>query len=159
MSQRLSEAEKHNFLIRLSRGEKNLSVLLNRRLKELAAQDRPARPSSDGERRTILALMEAAKSWRQKKEEEERRKAERARRRRLEALAQKESEVWGEVDAFIEEKQSSAYDKAVKRLKELHDLAKYQGNIAGFRNRMVEIQRTYSRRSALIRRLKRAGLL
>ncbi len=104
-------------------------------------------------------MIEAAATWRQKKDEEKRRKAELARRRKLEALAQKESEVWREVDAFIQERQPSAYDKAVKRLKELHDLAEYQGTLAKVRNRIEEIERTYSRRPALISRLKRAELL
>ena len=157
--ERLPEAEKHDFLIRLSREEKNLSVLLNRRLEELAARDRSISQSSGEEKRTISALIEAATTHRQKKKEEKRREAELVRGRKLEALAQKESEVWREVDAFIQERQSSAYDKAVKRLKELHDLAEYRGNIAQFRYRIEEIERTYSRRPALISRLKRAKLL
>ena len=91
--------------------------------------------------------------------EEKRRKAELAKRRKLEALAERENEVWKEVDALIQEKKTSAYDTAVKRLKELHDLAEYQENTANFRNRVEEIERTYSRRPALISRMKRARLL
>ena len=132
---RLPEAETHDFLMRLSRGEKNLSVLLNRRLEELAGQDRPAVQSSDAEKRTISALMEAAEALRQKEKEEKQRKAELARQRKLEALAPRENEVWKEVDAFIQERQPPAYDKAVKRLKELHDLARYQEKLAEFQNR------------------------
>ena len=156
---RLPEAETHDFLMRLSRGEKNLSVLLNRRLEELAGQDRPAVQSSDAEKRTISALMEAAEALRQKEKEEKQRKAELARQRKLEALAPRENEVWKEVDAFIQERQPPAYDKAGKRLKELHDLARYQEKLEEFQNRIEEIQRTYSRRPALISRMKTAGLL
>ena len=45
-----------------------------------------------------------------------------------------------------------------KLVQELHELAKYRENTANFRNRVEEIERTYSRRPALISRMEQAGL-
>jgi hypothetical protein len=103
-------------------------------------------------------MIEAAEIWRQKNKEEELRKAELDRRRQLEALAARESQVWEEVESLIEEKNASAYDKAVGLLKDLRDLGRYQGDTAKFRNRLDEINRTYPNRPALRRRIREANL-
>ncbi|MDI6791991.1 MAG: hypothetical protein QME81_03870 [bacterium] len=157
--EKLPETEQHDFLVRLSRGENNLSILLNRRLHELAAEAQPQRKAVDPERRTISALIEAAEIWRQKKKEENRRKADLARQRKLEALAGKERQVWEEIEVLIEEKKAKSYERAVELLTDLRDLAKYQGDLERFRNRLTEIERTYSNRSALLRRMRQSKLI
>jgi len=155
----LPATEQHDFLVRLSRGEPNLSLLLRRRLQELATETQPHEAEAAAGRRTIAALRQAATVWRQRKQAAERRQAELARQRHLQALAAREPQVWQEVEALIEEKKSNAYDSAVRLLRDLRDLAASRGEVAGFEQRMVDIERTYSSRSALLRRMRESRLL
>ncbi len=155
----LPEAEQHDFLVRLSRGENNLSILLNRRLQELASKTHLQAPAAESKRRTLSAVRADAESWRQKKKEQQRRTAERAQRRKVEALAGKESQVWQEVTTLIEDKKASAYEKAVALLKDLRDLASYQDKLDSYTQRLVEIEQTYASRSALLRRMRQAKLI
>ncbi|WP_413882305.1 hypothetical protein [Desulfobacula sp.] len=63
----LSKPEQRDYLIRLSNGESNLSVLLNRRLLELAdSKAQPQHKEENISRRTISTLVEASKVWNEK---------------------------------------------------------------------------------------------
>src|SRR5215831_10183069 len=128
----LPAAEQHDFLVRLSRGEPNLSLLLRRRLQELAMGTQPHEAEVAPERRTFAALRQAATAWRQQQQAAERCQAELARQRHLQALAVREPQAWQEVAALIEEKKSTAYDSAVALLRDLRDLATSRGEMAGF---------------------------
>ena len=156
---KLPEAERHDFLARLSRGEKNLSILLNRCLQQLAAAVQPHTRDAEPERRTIAALMEAAELWRHQKKAEQRRQAELAQQRKLEALATRERQVWKDVESLIAETKAASYDRAVGLLKDLRDLANYQQDVESFRTRIAAIARTYANRSALLRRLRQSQLI
>jgi hypothetical protein len=155
----LPAAEQHDFLVRLSRGEANLSLLLRRRLQELATETQPHERKGETGRRTIAALREAATVWRQQKQAAEQRQAELARRRRLETLAAREPQVWQEIAGFLEEKKASAYDSAVSLLEDLRDLSTSRGDMADFQQRLADIERTYSSRSALLRRMRQSRLI
>lgn len=150
---RLPSSEQYEFLVRLSRGERNLSIIFNKRLGELANEARPQNNGGDTQRRTISALLESSEVWRQKKMEEERREAELAREREMEALATKKQQIWQEVETLIEEKKIKSYDKAVELLQKLHDLAEYQGELEEFINRVARIQQRYSNRPGLLSRI------
>jgi hypothetical protein len=156
---KLPVAEQHNFLVRLSRGEPNLSLLLRRRLQELATGAQPHEAEAATGRRTIAALLEAATAWRQQKQAAERRQAELTRQRYLQTLAAREPQAWQEVETLIEEKKSNAYDSAVALLRDLRDLATSRGEMAGFEQRMAGIEHTYSSRSALLRRMRESRLI
>jgi hypothetical protein len=54
--------------------------------------------------------------------------------------------------------QAKPYDKAVRLLGKLQDLAVYQGEKAAFQQRLNRIYEQYSRRPALLSRLRDAGL-
>jgi hypothetical protein len=69
----LPAAEQHDFLVRLSRGEPNLSVILRRRLQELATETQPYTQEAKLGRRTIAALQETAAVWRRQKQAAEQR--------------------------------------------------------------------------------------
>ena len=84
--------------------------------------------------------------------------AEAKRIRELQALAKRESETWTEIIALIEQMQAKPYAEAVRLLGKLRDLAEYQGEEATFQQRLNGIYEQYSRRSALLRRLREAGL-
>src|SRR6185503_8263277 len=106
---KLPAAEQHDFLVRLSRGEANLSILLRRRLQELATGKQPHEREAETGRRTIAALREAATVWQQQQQAAEQRQAELARQRHLETLAARVPQVWQEIEALLEEKKASAY--------------------------------------------------
>ncbi|UJS19861.1 MAG: hypothetical protein L3J18_13275 [Candidatus Brocadia sp.] len=157
--EKLSIEEQHEFLRRLSRGEPNLSVLMNRRLHELANKTQCSADGGGIGQRTIAGLIQAAEEWRSRKQEDERRKEELARKRRLEEFAVKENDAWQQVEILINEKKPKSYDSAIGLLKELRELAEYQGRLEGFKKRVAEIQQTYSNRPALRDRILHASLI
>jgi hypothetical protein len=103
--------------------------------------------------------------WREaeeRREREHRRRVEEAEARRiqeLEALAKREAQAWAEVDALIQRMNARAYDGAVQLLVKLRDLAEYRGQGMAFQQRLNTVYEQYSRRSALLRRLRDAGLV
>lgn len=157
--EKLPIEEQHGFLKRLSRGEPNLSILLNRRLHELANTTQGSKEGAFSGQRTIAGLIQTAEEWRRCKQEDKRRKEELARKRRLEELALKENEVWLQVKALIEEKKPKSYDSAIGLLKDLRELAEYQGRLEEFKKHIAEIQQTYSSRTALRDRMIHARLI
>lgn len=146
--------ERDAFLLRLAQGEPHLSVVLNRRLREIAPLPKTMMPS----RRTVGQLLAQADEQR---EREHRRRAAEAEARRigeLEALARRKAETWAEVEALIERMQAKAYDEAVRLLIKLRDLARHQGEEAAFQQRLNGIYERYNRRSGLLGRLRGVGL-
>lgn len=153
---RLSPAERDAFLVRLARGEAHLSLVLNRRLQELAGVSRPAASvprRTWGELRTTADRLQGEAKRRTAAAAEARRIAE------LQAFAPHEAEAWHEVLALIEEKKPASYDKAVALLVKLRDLADYQGRMADFQTRVAGLQERYANRPALRDRLQRARLV
>ncbi len=73
-------------------------------------------------------------------------------------LAPKTEETWTAVDQLIQKGKAKPYDAAVRLLTKLHDLSVYQGTEPAYATRLRRLRATYSRRSALLRRLDRAGL-
>ena len=156
---RLSDEEKRGFLLRLSQGERNLSVSLNRRLHELAMVEHPQEKSAVGKGRTISALIELAEERRQRAKAEAEEKAELARRKELQSLARRKDRVWNDIHALIAEKKSNSYDRAIEHLNDLHDLARYQGELDAFGEQIDTMRQTYSNRPALLRRMRAAALI
>jgi uncharacterized Zn finger protein len=76
----------------------------------------------------------------------------------MKSLAEQEGQIWQEVIDLIKQKKGNAYDQAVAHLKDLRDLAQYQGQEATFRARLNTIYRDYGSLSALLRRLRQANL-
>ncbi|UJS18125.1 MAG: hypothetical protein L3J17_03455 [Candidatus Jettenia sp.] len=144
--EKLSTKEQHGFLIRLSRGEPNLSVLLNRRLHELANKVQPSKKIVDSGQRTIAELIQAAEEWRDRKQKDKQRKAELARKRRLEELGGKENEIWQQVESLIEEKKPKSYDSALALLKDLRNTGESWKNLKSELqkfNRRIQTGRLY----------------
>lgn len=150
----LPEGERDALLLRLARGEPHLTVELNRRLREISPLPETALPP----RRTVGWLWREAEA---RRERERRRRAEEAEARRirdLEALAERETEVWADVESLIERKQAKPYDHAVSLLVRLRKLAEYQGEEDAFQQRIDQLHEQYSRRSGLQRRMRDADL-
>ena len=150
----LQRAERDAFLLRLARGEPYLAVELNRRLREILPLPETALPP----RRTVGWLWREAEARREREWRRRAAEAEAQRIRDLDALAERENEVWTEVESLIERMQAKRYDDAVSRLVRLRKLAEYQGKEEAFQQRIDQIYEQYSRRSGLQRRMRDAGL-
>ena len=150
----LPDVERDAFLLRLAGGEPHLAVELNRRLCEILPLPETALPP----RRTVGWLLQEAEARRERERQRRAAEAEARRIRELEALAEREAEVWTEVDSLIERMQPRPYDDAVSRMVRLRELAEYQGEEEAFQQRIDEIYRRYDRRPSLQGRMRDAGL-
>jgi len=155
--EKLTAEVRDRFLLRLAKGEPHLTLALNRRLSAMAGLDAP--PEDAAPRRTVGELFAAAEALRQRRRQEQKARAEAKRVAELKALAEREDEAWREVDALIQQSQAKPYDQAVQLLKDLRDLARYQDREAVFEGHMRQLCDRYSRRYALMRRLRGAGLI
>jgi hypothetical protein len=151
----LSERERNEFLLKLVRGQPNTDVQLIRRLQELAGDK--IKESIPAPRR-IAELFTAARERTKHREERERQEAERNRIARLNQLSEKQLELWGEIFALIEKKQSKAYDEAVKLILEMRELAEHLREMDKFGRKINHIFEQYRNRPGLVSRLRQAGL-
>ncbi len=154
---RLVPEERDDFLFRLAKGEPHLSLTLNERLSALTGPS--VAPDDMSPRRTVGELLAAVTAMRERRRREQAAKAEARRIAELKALAQREDETWREVDALIQQSNARAYDEAVRLLKKLKDLARYQRQEEAFEGHMRILCDLYKRRSALMRRLREAKLI
>lgn len=150
----LSASEREDFLLRLAKGEHNLSAKFKQKLSQLI----PNSPASNQPRRTIQELLEAAAEEGKKAEKRRQQEAEAKRIEELQTLAKREAQVWQQVESLIQKAQSKSYDEAVKLLVKLRDLAEYQNRLPVFQERLNRIYEQYSNRSGLKRRLQEVGL-
>ncbi|ELP54840.1 hypothetical protein O53_3665 [Microcystis aeruginosa TAIHU98] len=150
----LSASEREDFLLRLAKGEHNLSAKFKQKLSQLI----PNSPASNQPRRTIQEFLEAAAEEGKKAEKRRQQEAEAKRIEELQTLAKREAQVWQQVESLIQKAQSKSYDEAVKLLVKLRDLAEYQNQLAVFQERLNRIYEQYSNRSGLKRRLQEVGL-
>ena len=150
----LSASERQDFLLRLAKGEHNLSAKFKQKLSQLI----PTSAASNQPRRTIQELLEAAAEEGKKAEKRRQQEAEAKRIEELQTLAKREAQVWQQVESLIQKAQSKSYDEAVKLLVKLRDLAEYQNGLPVFQERLNQIYEQYSNRSGLKRRLQEIGL-
>ncbi len=151
----LPAEERDVFLWRLARGEPHLSLALNRRLGVLGGKSQGAA----SERRSVGALFAAVEALRERRRKERAAVAEATRVAELKALAGHEEETWRQVDVLIQRSQAKAYEEAVWLLTKLQGLAEYQSRQSAFEERLDQICDQHSRRRALMRLLREAGLI
>ena len=85
----------------------------------------------------------------------ERKRVAAARMRHLEGVMKRADTIWTGLDPLMEEKIASAYDSVAARLKELHDAYKQADKDTEFQDRLSAFRERYSRRPAMIRRIKK----
>lgn len=153
----LAEGEKRSFLERLLKGEPHLDIALANRLRELSGTGKEALPA--GERRTIRQLITASQSVRQQRLDAEPRQAEIIRVKKLEKIAQKQDQLWGQIPALIAQKKANTYEEAVNILKDLRDLAVHQQRLAEFQEKLAVIRSQHPTLQGLHRRLQEARLI
>jgi hypothetical protein len=151
----LPAEERDDFLLRLAKGKPHLTPALNRRLDTF----RGVSQRETAERRTVDELFAKAETLRERRRREQAAAAEARRIAELKALAGREDEAWRKVDALIQQSQAKPYDEAVRLLKKLKDLAEYQNRQPAFEEHLDQIRDRYSRRPALMTRLRNAGLI
>ncbi|WP_013321004.1 hypothetical protein [Gloeothece verrucosa] len=150
----LSSSECQDFLLRLAKGESNLSAKFTQRLSELIVTT----PVPSKSRRTIQQLFEAASGEEKATKKRQQQEAEIKRIQELEALAKRETQAWNEVESLLLKPQAKTYEQAVELLVQLRDLAEYQNRYSFFQEKINQIYKKYSRRTGLIERLKKARL-
>jgi hypothetical protein len=140
---KLDRSESDTFLLRLAKGEANLSFELRKKLSQMmeVMQD-----VITGER-TIRQLLESAEQEQKQSERRKTQEAEALRVRELEALAQRETAAWEDVEALIQKGTSKSYDEVVPLLLKLRDLADYQNQQSNFLTRLKQLHAQYSSRS------------
>ena len=89
--EQLPLTDQYNYLIRLSRGEKNLSALLNKHLQKFANQESQHLEDGNINRRTISALIDSSNAWRENQKLKEQHEKKMARQRELESLVSKKN--------------------------------------------------------------------
>lgn len=151
---KLDRSESDTFLLRLAKGEANLSFELRKRLSQMMEVMQNV---SIGER-TIRQLLESAEQEQKKSDRKKEQATEALRVRELEALALRETAAWEDVEALIQKGTSKSYDEVVPLLLKLRDLADYQNQQANFSTRLKQLHAQYSSRTGLKRRLLEANL-
>lgn len=152
---KLDRSEVDTFLLRLLKGESNLSIELRNKLSGMIEVKQDQNPG----KRTIRQLLASAEKEEKKEEYKIEQKAKAARIKELEALAKRKTAVWEDIDALIQKGTSSSYDEVVLLLLKLQDLAEYQNQTVKFFTLVQQLHNKYSSRSALKRRLLKANLL
>jgi len=101
----------------------------------------------------------AAEVVRQQRKAREQQAAERARLAKLDALAQREQQVWAQLPGLLAERKASGYAAAVAHLADLRDLAVHRKQRAAFDTRLSEVLAPYASSAALLRRLREQKLV
>ncbi|MCC3438578.1 MULTISPECIES: hypothetical protein [unclassified Microcoleus] len=151
---KLDRSESDAFLLRLAKGEANLSFELRKKSSEMMGV---MQNESLGER-TIKQLLESAEQEQEQSEHRKEQATEVLRIRELEIFAQRETAAWEDVDALIQRGTSKSYDEVVPLLLKLRDLADYQNQETKFLTRIKQLHEQYSKRSGLKQRLLQANL-
>jgi hypothetical protein len=151
----LSRQECENFLRQVLNNEPQVRIALQKRLKQLAG----TQPVSTGKKpRQAGNLFKEAKRLEQETLSQQKAEAEQRRIQELLELAGREEATWRWIESLIGQKQAGPYDKAIKLLVDLRDLAIYQNRLLQFQERFLTIREKYNNRSTLMERFNRARL-
>lgn len=98
-------------------------------------------------------MIKEERKAREKKKREERHLA------KLKKIEDKEDVLWEEVYSLIKQKQTKAYDEAVRTLSSLKELAIFKQNLTSFKEKVELIKQQNCNLSGLKRRIDSAKLL
>jgi|TARA_R110000772_G_scaffold205498_2_gene315867 hypothetical protein len=154
----LDHDEKTSLLTRVMEGDTHIASQLRQRV-------RTQNLSAERPRRTVGELRARAREIRKKRKRAEverrraeyRRKAEEAeiaRRARLDAVRRRGASVWKEIEAEIERRNTSGYDRAAVLLADLKQLAVEGGAATDFSRRLTAIRERHVRKGQFIKRLQ-----
>ena len=130
------------------------------------AQVSPATAASEQKRRTLAELHTLTERARAERLERKRRQQQRTlekqrqqRERYLATLAEDFERHWQEVEDFVAQQIASAYDRARDLLVDLSEAYTLKQHRDEFLRKLAQFRAQHSRRSALLRRLDKAGLI
>lgn len=156
----LPDTQKTALLLRLAEGDPHVAAELRRRVRSTLAQE----PQESPTLRSAGALRERAEAIRNDREAAARARrrterkrqeelAEKARRARLAALRRRGADVWREVEAEVERRNASGYDRAASLIFDLHAISNEDGSGADFANRLNALCKRHERKQRFIERL------
>jgi len=153
----LNDIEKHEFIVRLLNNEPLLASKLKMRLKELAGSNKGI--DSDNKRRSAGEIAERVKEMRKARKEQEAKDHQEKQLRKLTELESSQNRLWIKVYQLISEKNTKAYEEAIKILKDLKELSIYKGSLEEYSGRVEEIVNENKRLSGLTGRISDARLI
>ncbi len=164
----IPENEKTDLLLHLVNGDAHIASEIRNKIR--SAWD-AAEGTFGGESQTVAEIRDRSTAVRDERraEEAERREAERLRKAReaeraqaarLESIGRRGERVWHEVEREIEGMHASGYDRALELLVDLRVLARQQGTVEAFEQRIQSIRRRHARKWRFSDRLdeQRMGL-
>ena len=143
----LTEAEKTALLIRVFDGDPLVSPELRGKARHARTGNAAVVP------RTVEALRKRAQAIGEEKAGEERAKEVAARRTRVDAILKRGDAVWREVEAEIELRNNSGYDRATALLRHLREVAEDRDTLADFASRLAAIRSRHARKGQFIVRI------
>ena len=154
----IPETEKALLLQRLAEGDPHVVAEVQKQVRDAVSAE--ARPK----RRTVAELLaraeeigkarEAAEARHQEEERlEQKRRDEQLHRALLDYLRRRGSSVWGEIEAEIDKRVHTSYDRAARLIFDLRDLAKEDGDLVDFSERVNALRVRHHRKTAFLRRL------
>ncbi|MFK7907366.1 MAG: hypothetical protein AB8B69_19685 [Chitinophagales bacterium] len=153
----LPEKERVDFLVRLVKGEARMDLQLQKRLQDLYKSSTKT-PSKPNRQFSIQELKEQQEVEKKKRKEAEAQAAKEAHHQKMLTLGREVKAHWRTVFYNLDRKTGKAYDIATETLKDLQDLAIFQGKVEEFKEKMVEIRKNYGRSKVLLERFMKKGL-
>ena len=152
----LSDAEKNDFLKRLLQNEALLNIKLQKRLK---AEKSKVSDVNKHNKRSIKEIVAATIELKEKRKNKEKQKREEKRIAKLKEIEKDESNLWGQVDFLIKQKNTKSYEEAIKIMQNLKMLSIYKNQNESFCRKIENIKQDYKRLTGLIGRIDYAKLL
>lgn len=163
----LSPIEKENLLVDFLEGcmksDQTPAIKLVHRFNKMWQSQQSYQVDNQNKQRTVAELLKEAKhaTLQRQRMKNEKAAAELAERKRLDKLAREksldkivgsESILWNQIELLASEKKATSYDKAVKLLMDLHDLAA-RGDRYEFLLKFEALKQRHSSKSSFIGRL------
>ncbi|MCT4639492.1 MAG: hypothetical protein N4A72_17440 [Bacteroidales bacterium] len=148
----MTDNEKEDWLIRLIKNEPLLSEKIKRRLKD---HNRQTKKKS---KRTVSDIIKDSLSIKEERNTRKRKEREEIHRTKLKNIEDKKDVLWEEVYSLINQKQTRAYDEAVKILSSLKELSIFKQDFTEFKEKVELIKQENNNLSGLKRRIDAANL-
>jgi hypothetical protein len=151
----LTRDECELYLLRLAQADPSVGLALRHQLSGLVP---PAAAPVAAQPRTLAEISASVEQRRRAAAERVAAAAEERRIADLKQLAQREDQVWREIETLLQRTAGSAYEQAANHLVQLRDLADYQEKRPEFNWHLTQLRENYKSRPAFIKRLSQKGL-
>ena len=160
--------QKDDFIAAVLSGSDPAAVAFMRRRYQI--ESAPPRSDETTKKLTVSKLLSEARAIQQDRESQDRarkkrqaeqraKKAAEERERRIEELMQDERPAWKSVELIVENKQATEYERAVKQLADLKEVAVRRGALEDFARRVRELREVHKGKRKFVSSLDAAKLL